>query len=196
VSGQRAKRKQRQRARAAAGERASTAAPSAQRPSSAAPAAEAQAPRRSHEPATAPAAAPRHPSRLDVRDGIARPDAIWAPFPLTEIAMGVGIVLFLAGAASGGAGGAWLLGIGVVVLAVAVAELCLREHFAGFRSHSLLLGLLPVTAVHTLVVLLVTTDWHGPLALVVDLAAAAGLAWWLQARFRAAQERALRRSAT
>jgi hypothetical protein len=195
VSRQRAKRKQRQRARAAGG-RANTAAPSAQPPSSAAPAAEAQAPRRSHERATAPAAAPRHPSRLDVRDGIARPDAIWAPFPLTEIAMGVGIVLFLAGAASGGAGGAWLLGIGVVVLAVAVAELCLREHFAGFRSHSLLLGLLPVTAVHTLVVLLVTTDWHGPLALVVDLAAAAGLAWWLQARFRAAQERALRRSAT
>jgi hypothetical protein len=178
MSKPRAKKKQRQRARAA-------------RPAATAPAG-APAPRteRAQEPA------PRHPSRLDVRDGIARPDAIWAPFPLTEIAMGVGIVLFLAGAASGGAGGAWLLGIGVVVLAVAVAELCLREHFAGFRSHSLLLGLLPVTAVHTLVVLLVTTDWHGPLALVVDLAAAAGLAWWLQARFRAAQERALRRSAT
>ena len=127
-----------------------------------------------------------------MRDGIPRPDAIWAPFPLTEIAMGVGIILFLAGAASGGADGAWVLGIGVVVLAVAVAELCLREHFAGFRSHSLLLGLLPVTAVHMLVVLLVTSGWRGPLALVVDLAAAAALAWWLQGRFRAAQERALR----
>ena len=182
MSRQRAKRKQRQRTRAAAGGRASTAAP--------APATE--APRGAQERATARAAAARHPSRLDVRDGIPRPDAIWAPFPLTEIAMGVGIVLFLAGAASGGAGGAWVLGIGVVVLAVAVAELCLREHFAGFRSHSLLLGLLPVTAVHMLVVLLVTSGWRGPLALVVDLAAAAALAWWLQGRFRAAQERALR----
>jgi hypothetical protein len=130
-----------------------------------------------------------------VRDGIPRPDAIWAPFPLTEIAMGVGIVLFLAGAASGGARGARVVGVGVVVLAVAVAELCLREHFSGFRSHSLLLGLLPVTALHMLVVLLVTSDWHGPLSLAVDLAVAAALAWWLQGRFRAAQERARRRSA-
>jgi hypothetical protein len=181
VSGQRAKRKQRRRA--AAGERASAAAP----------AAVTEARRRTHEQAPAPAP-PRRPSRLDVRDGIPRPDPIWAPFPLTEIAMGVGIVLFLAGAASGGANGTRVLGIGVIVLAVAVAELCLREHFAGFRSHSLLLALLPVTAVHTFVVLLVTRDWHGPLALVVDLAAAAGLAWWLQGRFRAAQERALRRA--
>jgi hypothetical protein len=181
VSGQRAKRKQRQRARAAAGDRASAAAP----------AAVTEARRRTQEQAPAP---PRRPSRLDVRDGIPRPDPIWAPFPLTEIAMGVGIVLFLAGAASGGANGTRVLGIGVIVLAVAVAELCLREHFAGFRSHSLLLALLPVTAVHTVVVLLVTRDWHGPLALVVDLAAAAGLAWWLQGRFRAAQERALRRA--
>jgi hypothetical protein len=183
VSRQRAKRKQRRRAGAAAGERASAAAP----------AAVTEARRRTHEQAPAPAP-PRRPSRLDVRDGIPRPDPIWAPFPLTEIAMGVGIVLFLAGAASGGANGTRVLGIGVIVLAVAVAELCLREHFAGFRSHSLLLALLPVTAVHTFVVLLVTRDWHGPLALVVDLAAAAGLAWWLQGRFRAAQERALRRA--
>jgi hypothetical protein len=177
VSGQRPKRKRRRRARAAAGARASAAAPAA------------ETPRRAQERAPA-RPAPRHPSRLDVRDGVPRPDAIWAPFPLTEIAMGVGIVLFLAGVASGGKDGAWVLGIGVVVLAVAVAELCLREHFAGFRSHSVLLGLLPVTAVHVLVVLLVTSDWRGPLALVVDLAVAAGLAWWLQGRFRAAQERA------
>ena len=136
------------------------------------------------------APAPRHVSRLRMRDGIPRPDAIWAPFPLTEIGMAVGIVLFLAGFAAGGSHGAWLLAIGVAVLAVVVAELCLREHFAGFRSHSILLGLLPVTAVHMLVVLLVTSDWRGPLVLVVDLALAGGLAWWLQRRFRLARARA------
>jgi hypothetical protein len=143
------------------------------------------------EPA-APAAAPRRPSRLEVRDGVPRPDAIWAPFPLTEIGMAVGLVLFLAGFARGGARGAWLLAIGIVVLCVVVGELCLREHFAGFRSHSVLLALLPVTAVHMAVVLLISSDWRGPLALVVDLALAGGLAWWLQGRFRHAQERARR----
>jgi hypothetical protein len=176
VSKQRAKKKQRRRARAGAGTPAAAATAPAERA------------RRREE-----RAAPRHASRLEVRDGVPRPDAIWAPFPLTEIGMAVGIVVFLAGFASGGTRGAWLLTIGIVVLAVVVAELCLREHFAGFRSHSLLLGLLVVTVVHTGVVLLVTSAWHGPLVLAVDLAVAGGVAWWLQGRFRAAQERARRR---
>ena len=183
MSGQRAKRKQRQRARAATAATARPREAPAERERGAAP------------QRTGERAAPRHPSRLEQRDGVPRPDAIWAPFPLTEIGMAVGLVLFLAGFASGGAHGAWLLAIGVVVLAVVVAELCLREHFAGFRSHSLLLGLLPVTIVHMGVVLLVSSDWRGPLVLVVDLALAGGLAWWLLGRFRLAQERARRRAA-
>ena len=143
---------------------------------------------RTPPPATAAPreATPRHPSRLEVRDGVARPDAIWAPFPLTEIGMAVGIVLFLIGFAGAPA----LLLVGVGVLVVVVSELCLREHFAGFRSHSILLALLPVTTIHLVVVLLVSEDWRGPPALLVDLAVAAGLAWWLQQRFRTAQSRA------
>ena len=127
---------------------------------------------------------PRHPSRLEVRDGVPRPDAIWAPFPLTEIGMAVGIVIFLIGFA--GAPALLLAGVGVLV--VVVAELCLREHFAGFRSHSILLALLPVTVVHLAIVLLVSEDWRGPPALAVDLAVAGALAWWLQQRFRTRAE--------
>jgi len=140
--------------------------------------------------------APRRPSRMEVRDGIPRPDAIWAPFPLTEIGMAVGLVLFLGGFATGGSSGASLLGIGVIVLSAVVAELCLREHFSGFRSHSLLLGLLPVTALHMLIVLAVTTAYSGPIVLVVDLALAGGLAWWLRGRYGAAQDAARRRLAS
>jgi hypothetical protein len=89
-----------------------------------------------------------------------------------------------------GGGSPYLLAIGVLVLAVVVSELCLREHFAGFRSHSILLGLLLVTAVHMAVFYAVTHDWRGPVALAVDLAVAGALAYWLQRRFRAAQARA------
>ena len=142
-----------------------------------------------------PTPAVRHPSRLDVRDGIPRPDAIWAPFPLTEIGMAVGLVLFLGGFASGGARGAWLLTIGIGVLAIVAGELCLREHFAGFRSHAILLGLLPVTAAHMLIVVAITDAWRGPAVLVADLAVAGGLSWWLRGRFAVAQDRARRRLA-
>jgi hypothetical protein len=176
MSPSRAKKKQRRRTREA----------SSPRPAARERAAQPVAPARAvPPPASAPAPA-RHPSRLEIRDGVSRPDAIWAPFPLTEIGMGVGIVLFLVGFA--GAPALLLAGVGVLV--VVVAELCLREHLAGFRSHSILLAMLPVTSVHLGVVLLVTEDWRGPLALAVDLAIAGALAWWLQGRFRRAQGRA------
>jgi hypothetical protein len=173
MSPSRAKKKQRRRARAASAARTAPAPPLP----STSPAPAREAPRDT---------TPRHPSRLEVRDGVPRPDAIWAPFPLTEIGMGVGIAIFLIGFA--GAPALLLAGVGVLV--VVVSELCLREHFAGFRSHSILLALLPVTVVHLAIVLLVSEDWRGPPALAVDLAIAGGLAWWLQQRFRAAQGRA------
>ena len=158
MSRSRAKKKQRQRARAGTGERppACPAAP----PQPATPRDRARAP-------VAPPA-PRRPSRLDIRDGVPRPDAIWAPFPLTEIGMAVGLVMFLIGFA--GAPPVLLAGVGVLV--VVVAELCLREHFGGFRSHSILLGMLPVTTIHLALVVLGDVTWRGPVALAVDLAIA------------------------
>jgi hypothetical protein len=174
MSPSRAKKKQRRRARAASAPQAAAARPE---------------PRDAAEAATAAAAAgatARHPSRLEIRDGVARPDAIWAPFPLTEIGMGVGLVLFLIGFAGAPA----VLFAGVGVLVVVVAELCLREHFAGFRSHSILLAMLPVTTVHLGLVVIGDVTWRGPIALALDLAIAAALALWLHGRFATAQSRA------
>ena len=181
MSKSRAKKKQRRRARAQA--------PAGQGAAPAEPR-RAQAPARARRPARDPPPAgepsQRRPSRLEIRDGVPRPDAIWAPFPLTEIGMGIGLVLFLIGFT----GAPVLLLAGVGLLIVVVAELCLREHFAGFRSHSILLAMLPVTIVHLGLVVLADLTWRGPLALAVDLAIAGGLAWWLQQRFRIAQGRA------
>lgn len=166
MSKSRAKKKQRRRAREAS--------PAPRKPATTAAA----------EPRPATDPPPRRPSRLDVRAGVPRPDAIWAPFPLTEIGMAIGIVLFVLGFTSSSPG-LFLTGIGVLV--VVVGELCLREHFSGFRSHSLLLGLLPVTAVHLAVVYAGEVTWRGPLPLVLDLAVAGALAFWLQRHFVAAQ---------
>ena len=144
-------------------------------------------------PATAqrPPVRAERPSRLDVRDGVARPRPIWAPFPLTEIGLLAGLAVFGAGALTEGRRGALLLGIGALMLTVVVTEMCLREHFAGFRSHSLLLALVAVAAVHT--VLLLTTDfWRGPVVAVVDLAAWAGLSFLLYRRYEQAHARAPR----
>jgi hypothetical protein len=168
VSKSRAKKKQRRRSRAAA--------PPGPVPPPQRAAARAQAP--------AEPPAPRRPSRLEVRAGVPRPDAIWAPFPLTEIGMAVGLVLFALGFVSSRPA-LFLAGVGVLV--VVVAELCVREHFRGFRSHSILLGLLPVTVVHLGVVYVAGATWRGPLALAIDLAVAGALAWWLQRRYVAAR---------
>ena len=127
-------------------------------------------------------------SRVDVRDGVARPQPIWAPVPLTEIGIAAGVIIFGAGFEGNRP---TLLAIAAVVLAVVVGELCLREHFAGFRSHALLLAALAVAGAHTIVALAIADAYRGPLAVVIDVALLGGLAWWLRGRFRAAHERAV-----
>jgi hypothetical protein len=167
VSASRVKKKQRRRARPETDPTAAGKAPG--------PAAAARAP--------APAAA-APASRFDVRDGVARPQPPWAPFPLTEIGMAAGIAIFGIGFATASG---WLLSIGVLVLVVVTGELSLREHFAGFRSHTLLLSVLPVVVAHATVVLAITRAYGGPFALVADLAVAGGLGWLLHGRFQEAR---------
>jgi hypothetical protein len=104
--------------------------------------------------------------------------------------MAVGLAIFVAGVLGDGRRGTWLLSVGVLVLAVVVVELCLREHFAGFRSHTLLLAVLPVAVLDGLMVRAFGETLRGPLVLAAALALAAALGWWLQTRFRAAHERA------
>lgn len=67
------------------------------------------------------------------------PRSPWHPVPLTELCILVGMVLL--GAALLGAGPQGLLvGFGLVLVVLATGELALREHLAGYRSHSSLLA--------------------------------------------------------
>jgi hypothetical protein len=133
---------------------------------------------------------PRPPPRYEVRDGIARPQPIWHPIPLTEIGILAGMVIFLVGYFASADRSPTLIALGAILLAIVVGEMCLREHFAGFRSHSILLALLPVTVIHTFIAYAITPDWYGPIVFGADILAAVGLAWWLQLRFKEARRRA------
>jgi hypothetical protein len=68
-----------------------------------------------------------------------RPQAPWGSFPLSELVILLGIVLILWGAARG-SGGEEMLAAGLVIASLGGGELALRDHLAGYRSHSSLLA--------------------------------------------------------
>jgi hypothetical protein len=96
-------------------------------------------------PAAAPAAAratPRpHAAPRSHRAPMAEaPKAPWSPFPLVELCVLIAIVLIVLGFVSDGARRGALLACGVALASLAGLEIAIREHFAGFRSHSALLA--------------------------------------------------------
>jgi hypothetical protein len=68
-----------------------------------------------------------------------RPQAPWGNFPLSELVILLGLVFILWGAARG-SGGEEMLAAGLVIASLGGGELALREHLAGYRSHSSLLA--------------------------------------------------------
>ena len=69
-----------------------------------------------------------------------RPPAPWGEFPLVEIAVLLAIVLFVAGLVIGGERGQIMLTGALGLGSLAGLELSIREHFAGYRSHSTLIA--------------------------------------------------------
>jgi hypothetical protein len=68
-----------------------------------------------------------------------RPTAPWGSFPLSELVILIGLALILWGAFSGRDGDE-RLAAGLVIASLGGGELALREHLAGYRSHSALLA--------------------------------------------------------
>jgi hypothetical protein len=109
------------------------------------------------------------------------------------IVAGAGAVLFAL--ANGPAHSVAALLAGLAAVVIGTLELTLREHFSGYRSHALLLALLPVIVLHSVVVLVVSTFGSFPrLAnvglLAIDVALAFLLFRILRARYVEARRRA------
>ena len=68
------------------------------------------------------------------------PKAPWSPFPLTELVILLALVMLALGFVSDGDRRGVFVGIGLVLASLGGGELALREHFAGFRSHTTLLA--------------------------------------------------------
>ena len=69
-----------------------------------------------------------------------RPPAPWGSFPLAELVVLVALVMLIAGFVTQGTRGAVMTGVALVLGSLAGLEISIREHFAGYRSHSLLLA--------------------------------------------------------
>ena len=120
-----------------------------------------------------------------------RPAAPWGSFPLVELVVLVGLVMLAIGFFFvGGTRGKTLIVIGLALASLAGLELSIREHFGGFRSHSLLLA--GVVAIATLLVLAYPVGLTVG-ASVITAAAAGVAAFTLLARaFRARTGRLMR----
>lgn len=94
---------------------------------------------------TAPQVPPRPPRRPDRFDD--RPKAPWHPVPLVEIAVLIGIVCIVIGILRrDDAAGRAILALGFALGALGGLDTAAREHFAGFRSHTLVLSAFPAVA--------------------------------------------------
>lgn len=109
-----------------------------------------------------------------------RPKAPWHPLPLSELLILAGGVGAAVAVLRGPAHNGLLLLIGIGALALGSLEVSWREHRGGFRSHAMLLAVLPVVVLHTAVVLIVGVFTTPPRALTVGfLAVDAALFWFL-----------------
>jgi hypothetical protein len=109
--------------------------------------------RRRRPKSTAPAVPPRAP-KPSLADRIdARPKAPWHPFPLVELAVFIGIVCLIVGVFTRDeAFGRILIALGLTLGALGGLDTSLREHFAGYRSHTLVLAAFPAVTVTVVMV--------------------------------------------
>jgi hypothetical protein len=96
-------------------------------------------------PERSPSSAPREertspsrpPGRRFERE---RPPAPWGSFPLVELVVLIALVLLIAGVFVQGTRGVTMIAAGIALGSLAGLELSIREHFAGYKSHTTVLS--------------------------------------------------------
>jgi hypothetical protein len=131
------------------------------------------------EPPAPPRAAETTPSARRT-DG--PPPAPWGSFPLSELVVVVAVVFLIAGFFVAPPRGAVMIGAGLVLGSLAGLELSIREHFAGYRSHTLLLA--GAAGVAVVAGLYVSGATVAGVALLAGIAAFGVFGWLLASSFR------------
>jgi uncharacterized membrane protein len=102
-----------------------------------------------------------------------RPQAPWHPLPLSELLILVGAVSTVFGLDrlqhGGISNGGPALFAGIAAVLIGTVEVTLREHRGGYRSHTLILAVLPVIVFHSAVILIVAAFTTVPRALSIGL---------------------------
>jgi hypothetical protein len=84
-----------------------------------------------------------------------RPPAPWHPLPLSELLILVGAIGVVVGLSRGLSHGVAPLIAGLAAVAIGTVEVTLREHLSGYRSHTIILAVLPVIVLDSALILLV-----------------------------------------
>jgi hypothetical protein len=99
---------------------------------------------------TAPPVPPRAPRRTVAAPVDERPKAPWHPFPLVELCVLVGLVMLVVGFLTRDhTRGRLLIVFGFTLGSLGGLDTTVREHFSGYRSHSLTLAAIPALAAAT-----------------------------------------------
>jgi hypothetical protein len=122
-----------------------------------------------------------------------RPQPPWHPLPLSELLILVGAVGVVVAWARGIQSEGALLAASIAAVAIGTIEVTLREHLSGYRSHTLMLAVIPAIVFHSVVVLAVLAvsghvpRWLNVALLPIDVALVVFFFRLLRARFEDAR---------
>jgi hypothetical protein len=114
-----------------------------------------------------------------------RPEGPFGGVPVAEIAIFAGLVGVIVGFIRGGGP---VLIVGIVVIALGVIEICGREHFSGYRSHTTLLASIPSLGGETAIVAAFGPPDQKWLLLVFVVPVYCLLFWLLRRKFVSARQ--------
>ena len=119
-----------------------------------------------------------------------RPSSPFGGLPVSELAILAGAVALVVGVVR--QGGPALVG-GLVLCVLGVTEVTAREHFSGYRSHTVLLAAVPAVVAEFAITLTVGAPRIRVLLLVPVAGVFAGCVWFLRRRFLFARQARLAR---